>query len=274
MIRADLHTHTRHSHALHSVAEMALAAREAGLEIFGISEHSPRPEDYIYPSDYQGKLLAGYADYIEEVQALCRASSPEFTTLLGLEIDFMPDELEFAQQAVAAHPFDYVIGGLHFQGKWGFDWSQAEWDAIAESERFKIYARYYEDLSALIESGLAQIIAHPDLIKIFSRESFDRWLDTPEAESALRRAFGLLRERGLIMEISSAGLRKPCAEIYPGPRIMRLAAELGLKVCLSSDAHATNQIAFAFDQLEAYAREYGYAESWIVAGKRGKAIPF
>ncbi|MDR1126409.1 MAG: histidinol-phosphatase [Deltaproteobacteria bacterium] len=274
MIRADLHTHTRHSHAVNSVAEMTRAARETGLETFGFSEHSPRPDGYLYPSDYQAKLLAGYADYIAEVQALRRASTPQFTVLLGLEIDFMPDELEFARQAVAAHPFDYVIGGLHFQGKWGFDWSQAEWDAIAEAERFKIYARYYRDLGALIESGVAQIIAHPDLIKIYSRESFDRWLNTPEAARALRRTFGLLQERDLIMEISSAGLRKPCAEIYPGPRIMRLAAELGLKVCLSSDAHATGQIAYAFDQLETYAREYGYAESWIVAGKQARAIPF
>lgn len=66
------------------------------------------------------------------------------------------------------------------------------------------------------------------------------------------------------MEVSSAGLRKPCRQIYPGPQIMQIASGLGLKICLSSDAHSTEQIAYAFDKLETYAREFGYTESWII----------
>lgn len=274
MIKADIHTHTKHSHAANSVAEMAVAARERGLRIFGFSEHSPRPEGYIYPADYQEKLLAGYADYIAEVQALCRASSPEFTVLSGLEVDFMPAEADFGRRAANAHNFDYIIGGLHFQGHWGFDNNQEDWDRLGREERFACYTQYYRDLAALCQSGVAQVIAHPDLIKLFSIETFRLWLDTDEASRGLAETFTLMRDLDLIMEISSAGLRKPCREIYPGPQIMRLAADLGLKICISSDAHTTGQIAWAFDELEAYAREYGYRESWIVRNKEKQALKF
>ncbi len=38
---ADLHTHTNTSHGHHSAAEMYEGAAAAGLDLFGLSEHSP-----------------------------------------------------------------------------------------------------------------------------------------------------------------------------------------------------------------------------------------
>ena len=43
---ADLHTHTNTSHGHHSAAEMYEGAAAAGLDLFGLSEHSPLPEEY------------------------------------------------------------------------------------------------------------------------------------------------------------------------------------------------------------------------------------
>jgi histidinol-phosphatase (PHP family) len=267
MLTADLHTHTKYSHAANSVDEMAMSAQNKHLKIFGFSEHSPRPQGYVYPSDYQAKLLDGYPKYIQEVQEmqkLCRASTADFTVLLGVEADFIPAEQDFVRQQTQSYAFDYIIGGLHFQDKWGFDASAEDWKKLAQDERFKIYTRYYEDLSALAESGIAHIIAHPDLIKMFSAHSFEEWLKTAPAKNIITHTLSLIKKHDLLMEVSSAGLRKPCRQIYPGPQIMQIASGLGLKICLSSDAHSTEQIAYAFDKLEAYAREFGYTESWII----------
>jgi histidinol-phosphatase (PHP family) len=72
----------------------------------------------------------------------------------------------------------------------------------------------------------------------------------------------------MALEVSSAGLRKPCAEIYPGPSIMRMAAEMKLPITIASDAHCTRTPAYAFDQLEAYVRSFGYEGSfWFQKGK-------
>ena len=274
MIRADLHTHTTYSHAADQAERMVEAARNKGLSVFGISEHSPRPEGYLYPSDYQEKLQAKYPDYIREIQELRNANTPDFTVLLGLEADFMPDKPDFSKKSGAAADFDYIIGGLHFQGTWGFDCCQSDWDALRTEDKYNCYTKYYHDLAYMITSGIIDIVAHPDLIKIFSVEVFRAWLRLPSSKKLLHSTLGLIRECNLLMEVSSAGLRKPCGEIYPGPEIMRLAADLDLKICLSSDAHSADQIAYAFDELEKYAKSYGYTESYIVQGSKQHPLGF
>lgn len=274
MVIADLHTHTSYSHAVDSVLEMYMAAKEKGLKVYGLSEHSPRPSGYSYPSDYQEKLQARYAQYINEVQSLCRTSTADFKMLLGLEVDYIPEEINFGHESAKAAAFDYIIGGLHFQGKWGFDNSQADWDKLEEAERFACYAKYYEDITSLCESGLVDIIAHPDLIKIYSVDSFNLWLEREESINLVRSALEKIRDNDLVMEVSSAGLRKPCQEVYPGPKIMQLAAELGLKICISSDAHTKGQIAYAFEKLEEYAKGFGFSEYYYVEKHQKHALKF
>ena len=83
-----------------------------------------------------------------------------------------------------------------------------------------------------------------------------------------------MKDNGVIMEISSAGLRKPCKEIYPGPKIMALAATLGLAVSFASDAHCTGTPAFAFDQLARYASGFGYTHSQIVVNGAAQTMSF
>lgn len=273
MIRADIHTHTEFSHALSSVEEMYSAAKDKGLEIYGFSEHSPRPDAYTYPKDYQEKLLAAFPSYISKVQSLClKEGAPK--VLLGLEVDYIPAEPAFMKKAVESAPYDYIIGGLHFQGKWGFDASLDDWAGKSQEERFAIYARYYEDLHTMAQSGLVDIVAHPDLIKMFTLESFNEWLERPEARGGILRTLTAIRDNGLIMEVSTAGIRKPCNEPYPGPKIMRMAADLGLKISISSDAHAISQIAFAYAEIEDYVKSFGFNEYWIVEKRQKRALSF
>lgn len=274
-ISADLHMHTFHSHAQASTEAMYLAAREKGLAIIGFSEHSPRPQGYGYPSDYQEKLRAGFPLYVEEVRRLAQSGASDgVSVLLGIEVDYIPGQEAYAKALLQAQDFDYAIGGLHFQQTWGFDFSAEDWSALPEDERFAIYARYYADLSAMCQSGLFHIAAHPDLIKLFSVESFHRWLDTEQAPLLVKNALTAMKDNGMAMEISSAGLRKPCKEIYPCRRVMSTAAALRLPVSFGSDAHCTGTPAFAFDALARYAREYGYTHSTVVEKGRSRQIPF
>lgn len=274
MILSDIHTHTAYSHAADSARAMADAAKAAGLRYYGFSEHSPRPVGYAYPEDYQERIIRHYKDYISDVQALKRENTADFTVLLGLEADFIAGEMPFVRQIASAPLLDYVIGGLHFIGPWGFDFDPEDWNRLDTAQKRQAYAAYYRDLGLLCASGTAHIISHPDLIKLFSVQDFNAWVETTAGRSAVREALKTARDHDVIMEISSAGLRKPCREIYPGPRVMELAAELGVKVSVSSDAHAVSHIAYAFDTLEAYARSFGYTGSHIVQGRKQLFLPF
>ena len=274
-ITADLHTHTHHSHGQASVEDMYRAGRARQLSIIGFSEHSPRPEGYTYPADYQEKLLDEFPLYLRDVNELTRTAKDEgVTVLLGLEMDYIPAREAFARQFCSAHDFDYVIGGLHFQDTWGFDSSADDWVALSRKERFAAYARYYQDLASMCRTGLFHIAAHPDLIKLFTIKSFHCWLDTPEASGLIEQALLAMKDNGMAMEVSSAGLRKPCKEIYPCRHIMRMAAALQVSISFGSDAHCTGTPAFAFDTLARYACEYGYTQSLVFERGKSRFLPF
>ncbi len=274
-IIADLHMHTLHSHGQHSPEEMVAAAVSRGLSIIGFSEHSPRPEGYAYPIDYQTKLREHFPLYVQQVGNLAReAKQREITILLGLEVDYIPGQEAYAATLCKAYAFDYIIGGLHFSKTWGFDYSPDEWSVKDEARRFAFYSLYYRDLAAMCQTGLFDIAAHPDLIKIFTIDSFNEWIKTRQALSLIKNALISMKENGVIMEVSSAGLRKPCQEVYPGPRIMQEAAKLDLPICFASDAHCVNTPAYAFEQLASYAHSFGYTRSFIVERGEARQIPF
>jgi histidinol-phosphatase (PHP family) len=274
MITADLHSHTLYSHARDSTAAMCAAALARGMAVFGLSEHSLRPAGYSYPTDYQARLEAGFPEYIREVGAQQALYKGRMRVLLALELDYIPAEEAYAREVCAAHPYDYVIGGLHFQGLWGFDYAAGDWAGLSEAACAGHFTRYYQDLERMAETGLFQIAAHPDLVKLFRADTFRRWLEGDEAQERVRAALAAMKKNGMAMELSSAAIRKGLGEPYPGPLIMEIAAGLKLPIAFGSDAHAAGQVAFAFDQLAAYARRFGYSESVWFARRVMRKRPF
>ena len=264
MITADLHTHTRYSHGKSTAREMFAAGKERGITLHGFSEHSPRPEGYDYPSEYRAGLIRAYPDYVREVLELKEQHPGQ--VLLGMEMDWMEAELDFVQKSIRAYDFDYLIGSVHFVGTWGYDFTAEDWQALSFDQREAYYESYFRALARMAASRLFNIAAHLDLIKIFSIDTFRRWLTRHDGLDLVRESLVAIRDAGMSMEISSAGLRKPCREIYPGPAIMRLAADLRVPVVFGSDAHQSAEMAFAFDKLARYAASFGIERGECVIG--------
>lgn len=270
-ISADVHLHTLHSHGKNSTQEMLNAAKINGLSIIGFSEHSPRPAAYMYPQDYQERLLSSFPTYIHEVLAL-KNEHTATEILLGVEVDYIVGEERYAKHLCEEYPYDYIIGGLHFQGTWGFDWSIDQWNLLDDTARFAIYQRYYEDITRMCATGFFQIIAHPDLIKIFTVTSFSRWIE--KGQPCVEQALIAIRDNKMAMEVSSAGLRKACQEIYPGPVIMGMARDLDVPISFASDAHCASTPAYKFNELAQYASAFGYTKSAIFRQKQPEFLSF
>lgn len=266
MITVDVHTHTLYSHGADTPADMFAAARAKGIQLYGFSEHSPRPHAYNYTHEYREHLTKNFPVYVREVQALQQQFPGQ--VLLGMEMDWLDDELDFIHGAIKAYDFDYLIGSVHFLKTWGYDDDPGDW-AVADKAVYSArYEEYFLTLARMARSGLFQIAAHPDLIKIFSVDVFHRWLRDSASLDLIREALIAIKDNGMAMEVSTAGLRKPCKECYPGPQIMQLAADVGVNISLGSDAHAVSHAAYVFDQLEAYVRSFGYSSSvWYCQGQ-------
>ena len=277
MITVDLHTHTKYSHGANTPAEMYASALDKGLTLLGFSEHSPRPLGFDYLHEYREQLTRHLPDYAREVLALKAApregAHGPCRVLFGMEMDWLDGQEDYTRAACKAYDFDYLLGSVHFLGRWGFDDGVKPWKNASQEECESRYTAYFTAWEAMIRSGLFNIAAHPDLIKIFSVEQFHIWLAKAESTAQIRRCLTALRDAGMAMEISSAGLRKACREIYPAPPIMALAAELDLPVSFASDAHGVDDVAYGFPRLASYAGAFGFREHVFFDKGRMTTLP-
>lgn len=274
MILADLHTHTTYSHGSNTPREIFSAAQDRGLRYIGFTEHSPRPLGFDYTHEYREQLTRHLPDYTREVRELRSASANgPCHALFGMEMDWLDGQEAFTRASCAASDFDYLLGSVHFIGSWGFDDGADAWKTFSQKECEAQYQAYFEAWERMICSGLFNIAAHPDLIKIFSVESFHVWLAKPKNQALVLRALTALRAQGMSMEISSAGLRKACREIYPAPPVMAMAAALNLPVSFASDAHCAEDVGYGFARLASYARAFGFREYTVFAKGRKILLP-
>jgi histidinol-phosphatase (PHP family) len=215
------------------------AAAAAGIEELGVSEHIYRfrqaLELWRHPFWEQQATddLDAYCEFL-------RGGSLK----LGIEADFVPGAERQTARLLEARDFDYVIGSVHFVGDSAVDHADYDaWEARGSPE--EVWRSYFQALAAAARSGLFDVIAHPDLVKVWGRAR-------PQPPGDPRRyyepAVEAIGESGVAVEVSTAGLRKPVGEIYPAPAFAEMCAQAGAVFALSSDAHAPEQVGYAYDQ--------------------------
>ena len=206
---------------------------------------------------------------LQEYAGLLRdATKAGLPVRLGIEVDYFPGKEGAIRQVLAQAPFDYAIGSVHWIGPWGFDLLSVEglWDGRDVDE---MYREYFARLIQAARSGLFQIMAHPDLIKVMGHRPSPR-LDLQALYDAAADAF---LAGGAAVEVSTAGFRKPVGELYPDPAFLRACFKCGVPLSLASDAHQPEDVGLDFDQAVALARDAGYREVLTFAAGRGRAVP-
>lgn len=241
------------------IAEYLAAAERAGVTEIGIAEHSHRfpefkqsmasllePEPAVGAFWLSDQFNQSLDVYVEAVLASKRRGLP---VKLGIEIDWLPGCEPDVRAVLDAYPWDYAIGSVHYLDGWAIDvdaaygWPDANVD--------QAYRDYFERLLAAVDSGLFDIMAHPDLIKKFGhRPSFDL---TPW----YRRCAQHCRRVDVAVEVSTAGLRKPVGELYPAYPFLQELVAAGVPLTLGSDAHAPEDVGAGFDRALAALRRAG-----------------
>jgi histidinol-phosphatase (PHP family) len=180
-------------------------------------------------------------DYVEVVEAVKAAGLP---VVLGLEVDYYRDRMDDVADLLDGYPFDVLLGSVHWLGTWRFDVLSepdvlAEWDHREIDQVWDGYTRALEELAA---TGVCDVLAHPDLVKIAGRVP-----DVPDEfyDRITEAAVG----SGMAAEVSSAGWRKPVGEEYPAPPLLRRFVARGVPLTTASDAHTLPDVAERADDL-------------------------
>ena len=264
-ILVDYHNHLeRGPFSLDWLRRFVDTAISRGVAEIGFSEHGHRFKNFAPIMEHLGKGEGAYPaigqwlsgdfrnDVKDYVELVSRAKESGLPVKLGVEVDFIPGCEEAIQKWIADWPWDYVIGSVHFIGKWCFDYrAEMGWP---ERSVDRAYADYFGVVSQAAASGLFDIIGHLDVIKVHGH----RPADGGAALRAAREALLKIKEAGCCIEINTAGWRKPVAEIYPAPELLRLAADLSVPITFGSDAHEPEEAGYLLTQAVDLARATGY----------------
>jgi histidinol-phosphatase (PHP family) len=233
---------------------LAEAAAEAGLAEFGISDHltlhpDGRQCDWSMPADRLGS-------YVEAILGLPKVR-------LGLEADFFPETAGALRPLLEKHPFDFVIGSVHFAGDFQVDKGREVWERLSPAERDAVWAAYWDIVAQMARSRLFDIVGHLDYPKRFGF----RMAGIPH------QALDAIAESGMAVEINTAGWHHAAQESYPSPEILKEVRRRGIPILISADAHKPAHLTRDFDKALELARSVGYTELSIYKGRGRSVVP-
>jgi len=161
-----------------------------------------------------------------------------------------------------------LIGAVHYvTDSWDLDNPKriSEWKS---RDPFAVWTAYFERLTLAAESGLFDIMAHADLCKKFC------YYPQQDCTPMFARFLSAAKRSDVAMELNTAGLRKDCQEIYPSPKFVQLAGEMGVPIAFASDAHAPGEVGANFAEAVALARRAGYTHCCRFTKRERRLVKF
>jgi len=251
---ADYHTHTPLCmHAEGSPEEYIRAAIAAGVTEYGISDHAPAMPEPFDDWRMRADQLPEYFTWIERARAEAGDTLP---IRAGMECDWLAGCEKWIEELTEKYPWDYLIGSVHYLSDWDFD-NPAWLEKWAKTDVNDAWERYWKTYADMAESGLFDILAHPDLIKKFG------YKPSGDLRRYYEPAVDAIAASGCAIEINTAGLHKPCKEIYPEADFIDLAFSAGIPLVISSDAHHPSEVARDFSHAVTEAKNVGYTETLL-----------
>lgn len=226
------------------IGQFASMAQQQNIKEIGLAEH----DEFYHLVDF------GVLGRVQE-------SFPGLHIRTGLEVDYVPGREKKIEEMARFWEYDYIIGSIHFIEGWPFDHPDYR-DRFEVLDTDEIYRAYFNLSQQMVCSGLFDIVGHFDLIK--------KWGHRPIEKSSLQyaqMALECVKDAGMVMEINSAGLRKPVGEVYPAPEIIEKMRSMEIPVTLASDAHHPSETGAGLFEARQMLYRAGYREVVCFCGR-------
>jgi histidinol-phosphatase (PHP family) len=243
----------RIDHTVRGVERFVERARERGVDEIGFTEHvyyfTQTRELWSLPYQVE-RCVYDLETYVDAVLEAKRLGLP---VKLGLEVDYVGDRQARLSELLEPYPWDYLLGSVHWIDGLAVDQEPGIWAGRSVEEVWRLY---FGALAELAASGAVDVLAHPDLAKIFDRRPAEPAAFYPELD-------------GVALEISTAGLHKFVGELYPDPALLAGRPP----VTLASDAHVPQNVGRDFDKALALARAAGIETVTVFEGRQARQVP-
>jgi histidinol-phosphatase (PHP family) len=243
--------------------------KQLGIQRFGIVDHLYRFDEF--RAYYEKHMLIDDSVLGEQqrywLDRVCIGSIEPFLELvrqaqreghpisLGVEADYFPGGEEELKTLLGRYELDYVIGSVHFIDGWGFDNPQTQYKFEGQ-DLTAMYRNLFNHLLGAIRSGIFDIIAHPDNLKVFNyRPDENVLLPLYEEVAAAMKAADVATEIN-----TGLAYRYPVKEMCPSPAFLNVIRKHGVPITLSSDSHYPDDIGTMLEQAADLAVRTGYEE--------------
>ena len=237
----NYHTHTyRSGHSEYcSDEEILKTSKQKGITKLGFSEHIPNPS-LILPDENHRMLFSEVDDYIGSINKMKNAN-PDMTILSGFEAEFDPMRESYLGEM--REKVDYMILGQHFVPRGLMN--------VTGTNNPNYPIEYANMVSKAIDSGIFDIVAHPDIFMQFrdtmgSEENKNLFDENSVIASQI--ICEKARDMGIPLEINLNGafgsqLHSNDSLKYPSKTFWKVASEIdGLQVLQGIDAHTLKSI--------------------------------
>ncbi|CAM4104811.1 PHP domain-containing protein [Paenibacillus alkaliterrae] len=253
--------------------------KERGIGHFGMVDHLYRFTEFrpyyekhmILNESPLGRMQQYWLDRVcvtsiePFIQAVRKAQQDGYPVSLGVEADYFPGGEEELGELLSRYELDYVIGSVHFLDGWGFDNPETQ-HLFAEKDLPALYNQLFETVKGAAASGLFDMIAHLDNLKVFNYRP-DESVLLPMYEDAA----AALKKADVATELNTGlAYRYPVKEACPSPAFLQVLQRHGVPITLSSDSHFPDDIGTMLDDAAALLDRAGYTE--IVYFKEGRRM--
>jgi histidinol-phosphatase (PHP family) len=246
-----------------AVERFVAQAGDRAVDEIAFTEHMyyfRQAEPFLSHPYHRARVAHDLDDYCDAILEAKRQGLP---VKLGLELEWIPGRDAELAELLEPYPWDFLLGSVHLVDGEAVDVeSDPLWARLSVDE---VWRRYFLELAALARSGLADVLAHPDLVKIFGRRP-----SAAEVEAHHDEAAAAFAEAGVAVEVSTAGLRKPVGELYPDLGLLARCRERGVGATLASDAHVAHDVGRDFEAGLDHLRSAGYETVTVFDGRVGR----
>jgi histidinol-phosphatase (PHP family) len=258
--KTDYHVHSWFSDGKSAPEDYIAPAIDAGLKEIGFSEHLT-----LFRESLNWSMNASDAEpYLAHIKNLGQNIS-DIKVRTGLEVDFFKGKEKEIHSFLSTADLDYAIGSVHYIGDSTVDTGPEFYNG---KNIDRLFETYFEQVVAAAASGLFDIIAHCDLVRIFG---FKPSFNPAHLYRKLARSFKI---HDVAFEINTNGRNRPIGDFYPDRQFLRIFKEEQVPVCVNSDAHMPSRVGQYFDEAYELLKNAGYSEMAVFDKRERFMIPF
>jgi histidinol-phosphatase (PHP family) len=179
--------------------------------------------------------------YLRDIEAA--QENTDVALRVGLEIDWFPEVEREIEEILDEYPLDYALGSLHYVRGIDIGSRRQSPSFFLGKELADALDIYFEEWGKAAESGLFDVLAHPDYFRKYLSLTHEMPASFEEYGSTVHDALDSLRSHGVGIGVNASGYRHGIGDHYPIKGFMQAAREAGIETAVvGSDCHTVGDL--------------------------------